>query len=226
MNIDDDFEGSTWNRRPNDDSDFDMYGHTDERSDSPEIIAVVDPIDLDDESEIVRLARQKRIKARDYVESDSFIPTSDRGAGYPRTAYGEFDVYEYDDPVTKPRAVTSKSNMISEVAIDPDDAWEADLMARVCKNMSSRATDDVGKDVIMGRKLPSGFQPSTQVPPFSVALSAFMRKVENKRVELAMKSAAQQKLEEERGKLTEQLTKVIERIRSAQQEVDKLESAL
>lgn len=226
MNIDDDFEGSTWNRRPNDDSDFDMYDHTDEGKDSPEIIAVDDPIDLDDESEIVRLARQKRIKARNYVESGSFIPTSDREAGYPRTAYDELDVYEYDDPVTKLRAETSKSIMISEVAIDADDAWEADLMARVRKNMSSRASEEVERDVIIGRKLPSGFQPSTQVPPFSVALSAFMRKVENKRVELAMKSAAQQKLEAEKGQLTEQLANLIERIRSAQQEVDKLESAL
>jgi hypothetical protein len=221
--MDDDFDTITWGRRRVDefDDEVDPSGGYLKQS-RPEVFAVDDDeeIDLEEDSERIRLARIQRQRARD----GSYMPSDRLKVG--RTDWGQREEIEvYDDDGLSQHRTSMRETLNPDISIDEDDTWEAALMSRMRRNMTSRAHEDVGRDVFVGHTVSRGYTPTQPIPSLEEALAAFERRAESKRVELQERSDSRARSEAEKAARTIQLQQVDADLRSALERLRALENS-
>ena len=224
MNIDDDFEESSWYRRPTDESSSedacdDVSDWTRRRA----AFLAYEGIELDDDSETLRLSIERRKKARSEFKNGSIISLTDDTQGpaqfnsrYRHVASSrvEEDMPTFDDEVQ------------SMNEIDLDDIWESEILSRVTKNTSARVHEDIAVDVPFGKQGTIGYRPVAPVPALAAALQQFQRRVASKREELRQQQRIDERIERDRLSIVERKAAVMDKLRAAKEALSLLQEAL
>ena len=225
---DDDFEASSWRRVPTEHVDSGLYGSIEAEGDAVAIsVDFTFPEDTPAEPEQHNLrildAKERRMKSRLGIEGDLFVASASASHPLNRHRAGFDDPYDLDAGPISGLGGESRAALMEAVADAEDEMWENQLSARLTKSYTERSTIEIDGDVRFGKDAPIGYRPTVPFPSFSETRASFLARAEKKRLEADQKRLATERSDAEKARLMAELASVNEGIRSAQQEVARLE---
>ena len=213
MNLDDDFESSSWTRK-------DRYGGiyddvNDDMLDESEPIVVVDESDSPKQGQRARLlweAHEKREHLRRLGSSQSSI------------RFHEYDMDAYDLELEQPRQGFVHSNLTtSDVDIVEMDLDSGAISDRVQRIIASGSKDFHSFE--NAQQVPS-YKPSRPLPGLDEAKEAFLHRVELKRLELKRHELGRLTAHKEREEIEAELQRLGCDLKLAKEHLFELEKTL